>query len=408
MRRVWIAAGAVLAISLVGWVVHARTSARHADAEAEAGAGAASSKADAASTPVTVQVTTVAQKDVPIELDALGTVTPLASVNIRSLVDGRLQKVFFQESKPVHAGDPLAQIDPRPFQIQLHLAQAALAKDSALEKDAKLNLERDQELVAKNLIAKQAVDDQQALHDEYAAAMQADQAQVDQASLQIEYAHLVAPIDGVPGIRLVDPGNVVHASDANGIVVLTQLDPIAVILTLPEDDLPEVSKQMADGALPVEALSRDGTADLGKGSASIIDNQINGSTATMRLKAVFDNPQHALWPNQFVKAKLTVETRKGAIVVPSAAVQRGPQGTYVYAVDPTTETVSAEPVTVDLAQGDQSILKTGPKAGTQIVLEGQQQLRPGSKIVVKNADENGTGSDVGDHPKHGARPAASP
>jgi multidrug efflux system membrane fusion protein len=328
---------------------------------------------------VPVAVAKVEQKDVPIYVEGLGNVLPLATVTVRSQVDGRLDRVFFKEGQTVKKGEVLAQIDPRPFQIMVHTAEAALARDTAQMKNAQLNLERYKQLRQGALIPQQQVDDQQATYDQGAASVKSDLAQAENARLQLEYARIVSPIDGVTGVRLVDPGNLIHASDPGGIVVITQLDPIAVVFTLPEDDLPRVSREYAKGPLDVEAYSRDGAHRLGQGQLTVIDNQINAATATLKLKATFPNPDRVLWPNQFVKARMHLRTIPGAIAVPATVVQRGPQGTFAYVVG-ADKTVSVRPIDVESTEGDIAIVAKGLSAGEDVVTDGQNQLRPGAKI----------------------------
>jgi multidrug efflux system membrane fusion protein len=219
--------------------------------------------------------------------------------------------------------------------------------------------------------------------------VKSDQAAIESAKLQLDYAHITAPLDGVTGIRLVDPGNVVHAADPTGLVVITPLDPIAVILTLPEDDLPQIAQGMADGALTVQALSRDGSVHLGEGEVTVLDNQINQATASLRLKAVFPNPKHLLWPNQFVKTRVLLQTRKNALVVASSAIQRGPQGTFIYVVDP-NQTVSVKPVEVELVQDEVALLSNGLEGGETVVLDGQDQLKAGSKVAPRGSGHSET------------------
>jgi membrane fusion protein, multidrug efflux system len=231
------------------------------------------------------------------------------------------------------------------------------------------------------------VDDQQALVDQYEATMRSDQASIESAKLNLDYAHITSPIDGVTGVRLIDPGNVIHAADTTGIVVLTQLDPMSVIFTLPEDDLPRISAVFAPGVLDVEAYSRDGVQKLGVGKLTLIDNEINQATATIRLRAVFSNPKNALWPNEFVKARLLVTVQKDAIVVPAAAIQRGPTGTFVYVVGG-DNTAATRPVELDSIQGDTAILTKGVSPGEQVVTDGQNQIRPGSKVSSRPQEKN--------------------
>ncbi len=345
-------------------------------------------KGAAADRAIAVNVAPVEQRDVPISLDGLGSVIPLSTVTLKSRVDGRLDAVLFKEGQAVKAGEVVAQIDPRPFKIQLGQANATLARDSAQHRNAQANLERYQELFAKKLVAEQQVADQKALVDQAAGVVGIDRAQVEAARLQLEWTQVTSPIDGVTGIRQVDPGNLVHASDVNGLVVITQLDPIAVLFTLPQDALPQVSQAMADGPLEVEAYARDGTTLLATGQLSVIDNQINANTATLRLKAQFQNTRHLLWPNAFVKARLKVTTRTGALVVPTVAVQRGPKGAFVYLVGQ-DGTANVRAVQVDTTEGELTLVRGGLTAGEQVVVDGQSQLRPGAKVQLKNAPDGG-------------------
>jgi len=338
--------------------------------------------------PVPVAVAAVVRKDVAIYLEGLGTVTALYNVTVKTQVDGRLDKMFFVEGQRVKKGELIALVDPRPFEAALHQAEATVARDQANLVNAQLNLKRYDELSKQNLIAVQQATDQKAMVDGLAATVLIDKAQVETARLNLEYAHIISPVDGVTGIRLVDPGNIIHAADTTGIVVITQLDPIAVIFTLPQDDLPEVSEAMGNGELTVEAFDRAAGAKLGTGKVLLIDNQINQTTATMRIKAVFPNPKAALWPNQFVKARLLLTTRNNVIVVPAPAIQRGPKGTFVYVVG-ADSTVSVRNVVIDSAQGDQTILTSGLNPGESVVIDGQNQIKPGSKVSVHPADGSG-------------------
>jgi multidrug efflux system membrane fusion protein len=355
--------------------------------------------------PVPVLLATAATRDVPITLEGLGTATAYKTANVRSQVDGLLQKVIFREGQTVKQGEQLAQIDPRPFDIQLHQAQAALARDSGQLRGAERDLVRYEAVVTKQLIPQQQVDDQRATVEQLRGAVQGDEATIENAKLMLEYARIKSPIAGVTGVRQVDPGNLVHATDATGIVVVTQLDPIAVIFTLPQDDLSRVAAAQATaqaagkggGGLVVQALTRDGAQALATGTLEVIDNQINTATATIRIKAIFPNPNRRLWPNQFVKTRLELTVRKGALVVPAVAVQRGPQGTFVYVASP-AGTAEPRPVAVDVIEGDQALLTKGVGAGEQVVIEGQNQLRPGAKIAVRNTagaggPSRGTGSE---------------
>jgi len=381
-RRSWVTRVvllSILALLVAGGVVMVRARSRAAAAAAAAAASAMQNRI------IPVTTADVVQRDVPVWLEGLGNVAAFYTVTVKTQVDGRIDRVLFKEGQRVKKGDVLVQIDPRPFAIQLESAQAAIARDQANLKNARLNLDRYKTLSQQNLIAVQQFTDQQASVDQLDAQVRADQATIDAARLNLDYARITSPIDGVTGVRLVDPGNVVHASDAGGLVVVTQLDPIAVFFTLPEDDLPEISQATSGGAkLEVEALSRDGDRPLGKGTLSVIDNEINQQTATIRLKAIFDNPQSMLWPNQFVKARLHLQTRQNAVVVPAAAVQHGPNGTFAYVVGP-DETAQVRPIDVLATQGDLAVIKSGVAPGDHVVIEGQAQIRPGAHVSPKPA-----------------------
>ena len=297
----------------------------------ECGGGSGKDKAGqggADKRPVSVVATKAIARDMPVILDGLGTVTAFKTVTVRSQVDGRLDSVAFREGQFVKRGALLALIDPRPFSIQLHQAEGALARDQAQLHGGKVNLDRYTRVAKDKLIAQQQADDQGVLVGQLEGSVRTDEAQIEQAKLMLEYAHIRSPIDGVTGVRLVDPGNMVHPAEAAGIVVVTQIDPISVLFTLPQDELPRVQKAMAEGKPAVDALSRDGGSVLSTGTLEVIDNQINATTATIRLKAIFANPDRVLWPNQFVKARLHLGLRKGALVVPAVAVQRGPAGAF--------------------------------------------------------------------------------
>jgi len=288
----------------------------------------------------------------------------------------------------VKRGEALAQIDPRPFTIAVHQAEATHARDEAQLAGAKRNLERFVGVGAQRLIPQQQVDDQRALVDQLTGTVAADKAAIENARLQLDYARITSPIDGVTGVRLVDPGNLVSTGDATGIVVVTQMDPIAVLFTLPQDALPDVSREQAKGALKVEAHSRDGGQLLATGELALVDNLINAGTATMRLKAIFANPNRLLWPNQFVKARLQLMLRKGALVIPAVAIQRGPQGAFVYVVGEDGR-AALRPVTVERIEGETAIVAKGLVAGDKVVSEGQNQLRPGARVQLRGAAGEG-------------------
>jgi multidrug efflux system membrane fusion protein len=379
-RRIILLLVAVVAVVAIGYFVHRRTTQKQAGAQRE--------QAAAAARAVPVVAAAVQKRDVPIYLDGLGNVSAFKTVTVRSQVDGRLDQVLFKEGQQVKRGELLARIDPRPFQNQLKQAQGALARDEAQLKSAKLDLERYQLLVQKKLIAPQQADQQAATVGQLAGAIEVDRGQIDAAKLNLDYANIRSPIDGVTGVRLVDPGNLVHSTDANGLVLITQLDPIAVLFSLPQDMLPQVMEELAKRQLAVEAWSRDGAQKLATGELALVDNQINANTATLRLKAVFPNPQRLLWPNQFVKARLLLTTRKDALVVPSTVPQRGPEGTFAYVIQP-DQTVQPRPIEVALTEGELAIIAKGLNAGEQVVVDGQSQLRAGAKVAPREAGQPG-------------------
>lgn len=367
---------AVVVIAGIGWWFHTRGDAA---SRAPAGGGSAS---EARAVPV--QLVKVEQKDLPIWLDGLGTVAAFQQVTVHTQVDGRLDKVLFTEGQAVKAGDVLAQIDPRPFEVQLHTAQGALARDRAQLDAAQKNFQRYKGLQAQQLVAAQQVETIGAQAGDFEGAIKMDQAQIEAAQLNLDYARIKSPLDGVTGVRQVDAGNIVHATDANGIVVITAINPAAVFFTVPQDALPQIAAAQAKGNVPVEIYNRDATQLYGKGTLAVIDNQINQTTSTLRLKALVPNDTHTLWPNAFVKARILVETRKGALVVPTVAVQHGPQGDFVYVVGPDM-TAQMKPVTVALTTGETAVIAKGVKPGDQVVTEGANQLRPGSKVSAGGA-----------------------
>ena len=328
---------------------------------------------------VSVAVAPVQRQDVPVYLSGLGSVTAFNTANIKTRVDGQIMKVNFREGQDVHQGELLIEIDARPYEVQVEQLEAQLFRDQAQLRDARLNLERYTALIPSGSIAQQQVDTQKALVDQLDGTVRNDQAQIDSAKLNITYCHITAPFAGRIGLRQVDPGNIVHASDANPMLILTQLQPIAVIFTLPEDVLPKVAQQMRRGTLEVDAFSRDDQTKLESGKLLTIDNQIDPTTGTAKLKAVFDNRDNKLWPNQFVNADLLLETRKNSTVVPTAAILRGPQGAYVYTVNP-DKTVQDKVVTISLTQGDVTVVAEGVNPGETVVTDGQDKLQRGSRI----------------------------
>jgi multidrug efflux system membrane fusion protein len=320
--------------------------------------------------------------DLGIYQAGLGTVTAVRTVTVRSRVDGELVSVAYKEGQLVHAGELLAQIDPRPFQVQLLQAAGQLAKDEAALRNAQVDLDRYKALFDQNLVPRQQLDAQVATADQLKAAIESDRAQVESAKLNLTYSRIVAPLSGIVGLRLVDPGNMVHASDSNGLLVITEQQPIAVVFTIAADQLQPVIQQTKAGRhLVVEAWDRDLKRKLATGSLLAVDNQIDQATGTVRIKALFPNDDFALYPNQFVNARLLVDTVRQAVLVPTAALQRSPQSTYVYVVKP-DGTVEMRNVEVQLTEGDDSAIRKGVSAGDVVVVDGVDKLQPGTPVAL--------------------------
>ncbi len=383
-RRAWIWVLILAALAVGVWYYRsARATSQAQDPATAAAKGRAG--AGPGSFVVPVVVAAAQRGDLPVYFNGLGTVTAFNTVTVHSRVDGQLVNVAFKEGQFVHQGDLLAEIDPRPFQVQLEQAEGQLAKDQAQRKDAEVNYERFKLLFKEGVIPQQQLDTQAALVGQFDGAIRSDQGQIDNAKLQLIYCRITAPISGRIGLRLVDAGNIVHATDVSGLLVITQLQPISVIFSLPQDQLPPVLAKLRAGAeLPVEAYDRDDTAKIAAGKLATIDNQIDPTTGTYKLKSIFSNEDNTLFPNQFVNVHLLVDTKHNLTIVPAAAIQRGPQGTYVYAVakDPVTKDNSAKIYSVTIAQttGDSVGLSAGVNPNDLVVIDGQDKLQDGTKI----------------------------
>jgi multidrug efflux system membrane fusion protein len=355
-----------------------------------------------------VVVASAQKGDLPVYLNGLGTVTAFNTVTVRSRVDGQIVKVNFTEGQFVHEGDSLVEIDSRPFQVQLEQAEGQLARDQAQLKDAQVNLDRYQLLYKEGVIPKQQLDTQGAQVGQFDGAIKTDQASIDNAKLQITYSHITAPISGRVGLRLIDIGNIVHAADANGLLVITQLQPISVIFSLPQDQLPEVAAKLRAGVqLPVEAYDRDDTTKIASGKLATIDNQIDPTTGTYKLKSLFNNENNVLFPNQFVNVHLLVDTKKNLVIIPTAAIQRGPQGTYVYAVS-NGNSATIRAVTVAQTAGNNVGLSAGLNPGDVVVIDGQDKLQEGSRISTRTATGDAASAGSGATDQTGAQKASNP
>ena len=374
LRKRWPLAVVGLALlASVGWIVAGRGR--------TAQGGKAGGKIGGAP-PVPVAVAIAERRDLPVYLTGLGTITASNTVTIKSRVDGQVVEIAFREGQEVRQGDLLLVIDPRPFEVALRQAKANLNRDEARLSDERRTLQRSEDLSAQGILAQQQLDTQRSLVHQIEAAGRADQAQIDNAQLQLAYCRITAPVNGRVGLRLVDIGNMVRASDQGGLLVLTQVEPMAVIFTLPEDSLQMVMKHMKAGSLPVEAWSRDDRTKLATGSLLTIDNQIDATTGTARLKALFDNRDRALWPNQFVNVRLLVETKKDQTMVPQAAVQRGSQGVFAYVVKPDS-TIEVRLLKIGLSQGGLTAIDEGVAAGEQVVTDGHEKVQAGSQVEIR-------------------------
>jgi membrane fusion protein, multidrug efflux system len=369
-RVLWVIAGLAL-LAALGWIIF-RPHTQPA-------------RQTRANTPTPVVLAQAQQGDMPVTINGLGTVTPLAMVTVRTQIGGQLVQIGFQEGQEVNKGDFLAQIDPRPYQAALDQAQGQLMRDQAQLANAKRDLARFNRLVAENSIAQQQRDTQDALVHQLEGTVATDQGLVDNAKLNLAYCRIVAPVSGRVGLRQVDVGNYVQVSDANGIVVITQLKPISAIFSLPEDNLQKIMKRLAAGAtLQVVAYDRSGVNQLATGKLVTVDNQIDPTTGTVKLRAQFDNNDEALFPNQFVNVQLLIDTLQGTTLVPSSAIQRGAPGTFVYVVKP-DDTASVRPVTLGPGDGERVSVTSGLSPGEKVVVDGADKLRDGAKVTLPSA-----------------------
>jgi multidrug efflux system membrane fusion protein len=365
-RRGWYGVGVLLLLLAIGWVWVSR---KPAQAQGPAGTRSA----------VAVETALAARRDVPLYLEGLGNVQAFYTAKITARVDGELQRIGFVEGQLVRKGDLLAQIDPRPMQAALDQATGMRAKDAAQLESAKRDLARYQVLAPQNLTSKQVLDSQQALVAQLQAQLQVDQAAIDNARTQLAYASITAPFSGRTGIRLVDPGNIVHAADTSGIVVVTQIQPIAVVFTLPEDALPRVNQALAAGSVTVAALSRDDRTALDNGTLTLVDNEIDPTTGTVRLKATFPNARNALWPGQFVNVRVLLQQQHDVVTLPTPAVERGPEGLFAYVVR-ADSTVEARPIKTAEDSDGITVVTDGLQSGERVVTSNQYRLQPGAPV----------------------------
>jgi len=380
LRKRWVLL-AVLLTALVGVILVVRHMQAKPPADPRGPGGS--------NAPVAVAVAKAENGDIQIRIPALGTITPLATVTVRTQISGQLQKIAFTEGQTVRAGDFLAQVDPRPYQAALDQARGNLRRDQALFDNAQLDLRRYEGLIKEDSVAQQQLDTQRALVDQYKGVVEADQALVRTAELNLQYAHIVAPVTGRVGLRQVDQGNYVTPGDANGIVIITQMQPITALFTIPEDNVPSLMRHLRAGqTLKVEAYDRADSAKLADGTLMTADNQIDTTTGTIKLRALFDNKDGLLYPNQFVNIDLLEDLLHDQVVIPNAAVHRGaPNGvltTFVYLVGPDS-TVAVRPVTLGAVDGERVAVDQGLRAGDTVVTEGGDRLRDGARVILPGA-----------------------
>ena len=402
-RRRWplfVALAAILVGSYAGWHYFIGTKVADAVVDARTSAGKGGSPA-----PIPVTVARVQKADFPVYLNGLGTVQPFRTVTVRSRVDGQIIKVAFKQGRMVNEGDTLVEIDPRPYQAALDQALSKKAQDEANLKNARLNLDRSLSLAKKDYATQQQVDTQQAMVDQLTAQVQGDQAAIDNAQTQLSYTIIKSPLSGRAGFRLVDPGNIVHDSDQNGIVTIVQLQPISVVFTAPEENVPLINKALAEGtAVPVEALSSDGLRTLAQGQLARVNNEVDQASGTIRMKAIFENKDNGLWPGLSVATRLLVDTLKDVIVIPDNAVQRGPNGLYTFVVGD-DDKASPQPIKVSQSGDGESVVEQGLTPGQRVVVAGQYRLQSGSVVQpTEAAPSNAPGKEA----ENSTRKAASP
>jgi multidrug efflux system membrane fusion protein len=372
-RKGYAALGIVIVALAGGWTYWHAHAARTAQADRNAGPQ-----------PVPVGTYTARKGDFPVYLDGLGTVQPYDTVTVRSRVDGQVTKVSFRQGQIVRQGDVLVEIDPRPFQAALDQAKAKKAQDEASLANAKLDLERYSTLAEQNFASRQQLDTQKTTVATLTAQIEGDQANIDNATTQLSYTTIRSPLTGKTGFRLIDPGNIVHAADTNGIVTIVKLQPISVVFTAPEEQVGPINDALARGTVPVTVLSSDGTKILANGHLSIVDNQVDTASGTIRMKATFANKDNALWPGLAVSTRLLVNTRKDSIAVPNNAIQHGPNGLYVFVVGSGNK-VEMRPIKVAEEGDDRTVVTSGIQAGDTVVVSGQYRLNNGTLVVARNA-----------------------
>ena len=402
-RRRWplfVALAAILVGSYAGWHYFIRTKMADAVVDARTSAGKGGSPA-----PIPVTVARVQKADFPVYLNGLGTVQPFRTVTVRSRVDGQIIKVAFKQGRMVNEGDTLVEIDPRPYQAALDQALSKKAQDEANLKNARLNLDRSLSLAKKDYATQQQVDTQQAMVDQLTAQVQGDQAAIDNAQTQLSYTIIKSPLSGRAGFRLVDPGNIVHDSDQNGIVTIVQLQPISVVFTAPEENVPLINKALEEGtAVPVEALSSDGLRTLAQGQLARVNNEVDQASGTIRMKAIFENKDNGLWPGLSVATRLLVDTLKDVVLIPDNAVQRGPNGLYTFVVGD-DDKASVQPIKVSQSGDGESVVEQGLTPGQRVVVAGQYRLQSGSVVQpTEAAPSNAPGKEA----ENSTRKAASP